>query len=368
MSKGGESERPDRMALSATASKPNRSRRPPFTAVINAAIVVVVSIVIVLLAILALPDTNYLRATISRYIGNPVAVTSVFALVGYLLFVIKLITTPATRRFFLEFTYEFARSLAGAVGSLVGVGLDVELPQKRLRRYQSRIRQQRLKLRELRAQLSSSERILSSSAEAKIIDLFRQAIGDDIAPKISQGLEAAVDDRASGRMDEAAIGVMDRAVGRLQSASSTVTIRGFVNLVIGILFALGALYVLRESVGLFSPEQLSRITLAEATYLVGIRVSLALVITLIAYFFLSLYRRSLEDAKYYQNEVTQIEAVISAISLSKTLSDPSISAAVVQGLITRGSQIVADAPPKNAETFRERLALKALEKLPDIKT
>lgn len=348
----------------------SRSRNGPHASI--RFIAGVLTAVAALLAISLLPSESPLYNDVYELLVNPnfigvVAIVSVYAIILFPMFFSRRYRSFVFSRMYLFFS-TFARALE------LTVGIDPTLPDRtksrssrfQMDRYQrGLLRQQRRFLAEIKDKISPNSGRLSASTEEKIVGLFKEALDKSLPGNWrSAFLEAMKSTDGQGRQ-ESSMAVMERAVQRLQAASSTVTIRGFVNLVIGIGFAFGALYVLRESVAIFSPEQLSRMTMGEAVYLVGVRISLALVITLISYFFLSLYRRSLEDAKYYQNEVTQLETHMAGLNVALSLSAPEIAAAAVQTLMKSGQQ-----PPASGSSDlagRERLLLALIEKLPAVK-
>jgi hypothetical protein len=144
-----------------------------------------------------------------------------------------------------------------------------------------------------------------------------------------------------------------------------VTIRGFVNLLIGIAFAIGALYFLRESATLISPDRIQELTTPEVTYFVGTRVSLSLIITLIAYFFLSLYRKSLDDVKYYQNELTYIGGRLAALMVALVNQNNSGLSSVVALLMDADRNTsVSVAKETSSKIDYEKLVAVILNKLP----
>lgn len=291
-----------------------------------------------------------------------VAIASLYALVFGPIFFSRRYRQFLIKRFSLFF------AVMGQVAEAL-VGLDPALSSKRpprTDRYQrSLLRQQRMLLSEIRQRPPSDPQRLSKEAEGQVVKLFREALDGTLPTTWRDTFLEAVKSKSEQSLQDSSMMVLERAVQRLQAASSTVTVRGFVNLVIGIIFALGALYVLRESVGLFSPEQLSRITVAEAIYFVGVRISLALIITLISYFFLSLYKRSLEDAKYYQNEVTKLETHIAGLTVALSISDLGAVANAISTLMkARDNPLetgVSDGSTK------EKMLLAMIDKLPSIR-
>ncbi len=208
---------------------------------------------------------------------------------------------------------------------------------------------------------------LSEEVEQSVANLFEENIRRGVSPHIKAAIKEILEDESRQIGDRTSIAYLQESAVRLRAASSTVTIRGFVNLLIGIGFAFGSLYLLREAIEIFTPQQISEATLASVIYFVGARISLALIITLIAYFFLSLYRRSLDETKFYQNELTSISALMCAIQLSwesKTLD----SRDVLIGALVNIDRNAVTGPMPDLPTKIDNEILKALiDKVPALK-
>jgi hypothetical protein len=343
------------------AARARSSDKSTLERVVDVGLSLSASLLLALILVIIAPAR--IAGPIQDLIGDPIIFTAASIGTCYALVILKLATNKRLRESVREVLSEAARKFIGTTEALIGVGnLKLELPGEKSTRSQRVIRNQRREINALRAQLSAGGEHISDTSEQRMVDIVGRAISKALAVKGDTTIEQV----AKSVERDAPVAAMRGAVERLNAASSTVTVRGFVNLLIGIVFALGALYVLRESVGQFTPDQISRLTLPEVAYFVGIRVSLALIITLISYFFLLLYRRSLDDSKYYQNEVTRIELSIAATALAGSISDQSATASLVYNLTERLHG--GPNPPAGGESFREKLLLKAIEKLPELKT
>lgn len=107
---------------------------------------------------------------------------------------------------------------------------------------------------------------------------------------------------------------------RLSSRANTNLFIGSITSIIGIAF-LGFVLIGGSTYNVkLSTEGLS-IQLAEYALYYLPRLTLIIFIEIFSYFFLRLYKATLEDIKYYQNELTNIDSNISALRLSLLLND-----------------------------------------------
>ncbi|NVM23975.1 MAG: hypothetical protein HWN68_19625, partial [Desulfobacterales bacterium] len=116
--------------------------------------------------------------------------------------------------------------------------------------------------------------------------------------------------------------------------------RGNLNLVLGILTTVSGLVLLGYFVINLEPSE------AEANYVDFVRhfiprLSLVVFVELFAYFFLRLYKASLAEIKYFQNELTNVES--KAIALSSALNtqkEDTISGAIISLANTERNRIL----------------------------
>jgi hypothetical protein len=110
---------------------------------------------------------------------------------------------------------------------------------------------------------------------------------------------------------------------RLSSRANTNLFIASVTSIIGIAF-LGFVLVGGASYDIELSEQGLSIQLAEYALYYLPRLTLVIIIEIFSYFFLRLYKTTLEDIKYYQNELTNIDSNISALRLSLLLNDSEV--------------------------------------------
>lgn len=128
--------------------------------------------------------------------------------------------------------------------------------------------------------------------------------------------------------------------------------RGNLNLILGILTTLVGLSVLGYSV-FYSP--ISHVPEELFAYFVP-RVSLVILIEVFAYFFLKLYKQSLAEIKYFQNEITNIESKQLAIQLAMRTEDPSLRIRVVEELAKTERNFILGKDQTTVDLERERLS------------
>lgn len=206
----------------------------------------------------------------------------------------------------------------------------------------------------------------SQQTESIISDEFKKALGNKLNPIVEKQLLQILSDNVSKRVFDRSFEYLQSSISRLNSASSTVTIRGFINLLIGIAFAGWALYLLKEAADLFSPAQLGTMSTNSVFYLIGMRISLGLIITLISYFFLTLYKKSLDDSKYYQNEITNISAFAAALNLTYSSNIAQNKSIVITKLMEVDRNMLMSSTKENVidRDLLKTVLEKILEKMP----
>lgn len=107
-------------------------------------------------------------------------------------------------------------------------------------------------------------------------------------------------------------------INRLKDELFSLSKRGNLNLSIGIMITVVGLGLLGMFVLSFSNSQKDM-----ATFFMDFfpRISLVLLIEIFAYFFLSLYKSSLSEIKYFQNEITSMESKYLALKVALESSE-----------------------------------------------
>lgn len=97
------------------------------------------------------------------------------------------------------------------------------------------------------------------------------------------------------------------------------------------------------------------------------RLSIVLLVEIFSYFFLSLYRTGLDDLKYYQNELTNIESREAALHASLSKGSEDLLKQVVSALIRtdRNASVRVNAKKRSKEKPKEdsKVALAAISKM-----
>jgi hypothetical protein len=139
---------------------------------------------------------------------------------------------------------------------------------------------------------------------------------------------------------------------RLSTEVNDLAKRGNLNLFLGIMTTLIGLCALGYSV-FYSPE-----THAPEELLVYFvpRVSLVLLIEIFAYFFLRLYKQSLSEIKYFQNEITNIESRQLAVSITSNDKNPELMSRIVENLSCTERNFILNKDQTTVELERERLS------------
>lgn len=126
-----------------------------------------------------------------------------------------------------------------------------------------------------------------------------------------------------------------QTIERLREELYALSRRGNLNLSIGIITTISGLVLLGSFVignSLISINKSSPTTLDAFLIEFIPRVSLVLLIEVFAYFFLSLYKSTLSEIKYFQNEITSIEAKFMALRIAAQSDAPEHIASAIEYL------------------------------------
>jgi hypothetical protein len=136
----------------------------------------------------------------------------------------------------------------------------------------------------------------------KLTIQFENSITDDFKRKIEEKIK--INDLQT---------VSKNSIIRLQEEINSLNRRGNINLFIGMLLSLSGLIYLGFTV-FFSYDYTKYEILF--SHLIP-RAFFAIFIQIFSFFFLNLYKKGLEDIKYYQNEITNLEAKYLALDIAK---------------------------------------------------
>ncbi|MGP0152202.1 hypothetical protein [Pantoea ananatis] len=119
----------------------------------------------------------------------------------------------------------------------------------------------------------------------------------------------------------------ERIIFRLRREITDLRLRSNINLLIGMSITAGGLYLLWSTISMIDTSELLKELASEGneanvkfikslTLPIIPRVSLVIFIEIFAYFFLRLYKNGLDEIKYFQNELTNIESKLAAVEFS----------------------------------------------------
>ncbi|MDR4518480.1 MAG: hypothetical protein MRK00_14010 [Nitrosomonas sp.] len=143
-----------------------------------------------------------------------------------------------------------------------------------------------------------------------------------------------------------------RMLGRLDSEISTLGRRGNLNLALGIITTLLGLIVLGYFV--LEIDSIPEDKVAFLAYFLP-KLSLVVLIEIFAFFFLKLYKESLSEIKYFQNEITNIESKFSALKLAMCNDNQDTTTSVVSTLLNTERNAVLKKGQTTAEIEKAKI-------------
>jgi hypothetical protein len=172
------------------------------------------------------------------------------------------------------------------------------------------------RIREIRAEIKSLREITSSSVTQEGQERIKSAIREQLeALSVSETLGAIREKLKSEIVYEQFTATTDNSIDRMKREIYSLESRGNLNLSIGIVTTVIGIIMLATFVFTSNYQGLDVATII--AHFVP-RISLVIFIQIFAFFFLRLYRKSLDEIKYYHNEITMVEAIKSAIIIATT--------------------------------------------------
>lgn len=141
-----------------------------------------------------------------------------------------------------------------------------------------------------------------------------------------------------------------RMYDRLSAEVEAQARRGNLNLILGILTTAMGLGILGYSV-YFAPGG----KLEDLIAYFAPRLTLGILVQVFSYFFLRLYKQSLSEIKYFQNEITNIESHQLAILMAKTSDDAALPSRIVETLMKVERNFLMNKDQTTIELERERI-------------
>ncbi|HFX6223808.1 hypothetical protein [Acinetobacter nosocomialis] len=146
---------------------------------------------------------------------------------------------------------------------------------------------------------------------------------------------------------------INKTMNRLENERISLARRGNLNLVLGMTLSFFGLAVLASSIFLSAKEytdiyQLILNMLPKTT--------LALFIEIFAYFFLRLYKQSLDDIKFYQNELTNIEAKYLSLQIAKQTNNHKLITTILDELVKTERNFILEKGQSTIEIEKEKIS------------
>ena len=148
----------------------------------------------------------------------------------------------------------------------------------------------------------------------------------------------------------------DNVVRRIDSELEALSRRGNLNLVLGIFTAVAGIMLLGYFV-ISSGSYIGRTGLTFQEFISSFipNISLVLIVEVFAYFFLRLYSTSLAEIKYFQNELTNVQAKFSALKSALHLSDDQASREVILQLSRTERNFIISKRQTTADLERSKI-------------
>jgi hypothetical protein len=183
--------------------------------------------------------------------------------------------------------------------------------------------------------ISLSNIDLSDEERTLVIDSLKNNIASSFSENIFKSIKNdLIDSKQTSNLESE----YQESKDRLKDEISALTRRGNLNLIIGGSTTVIAVGILAYVVLTATPE-----TLNTDNFLWHYipRITVSIFIEVFSFFFLRLYRNSLEDIKYFQNELTNIEARYAALETALILGDKATLKDVIKSLssIDRNSRL-----------------------------
>jgi hypothetical protein len=229
---------------------------------------------------------------------------------------------------------------------------DLELIQEKLKFLKDRV-----------DQTSSINEAITSEHKDELVQLLKSDILKVSSESVyEETLDKIKKDVGHSTQLQEVENVFSRTLERLYSEISSLSRRGNLNLSLGILTTIIGLAIL----GYFVIE-IDTIPEDKTAFIAHFipRLSLVILIEVFAYFFLRLYKSSLSEIKYFQNEMTNAEAKLVAIKCSIMTSDSESTAHVIKALSNTERNAILEKGQTTAEIEKSKIEQQNISTISD---
>ncbi|EGL0840757.1 hypothetical protein IPX32_002297, partial [Escherichia coli] len=177
---------------------------------------------------------------------------------------------------------------------------------------------------------SSDRDVLSTDNKNNIVDSLKAKLLSEASQLTALEILNNINEKVSRNNKSDQIdNIFNQTLERLKSETTSLGRRGNLNLSLGIITTIIGLSLLGFFV--FETKIIPEDKLTFITSFIP-RLSLVILIEIFAYFFLKLYKSSLSEIKYFQNEMTNIEAKYAAIQCAKFTDDKNAFSSAIAAL------------------------------------
>jgi hypothetical protein len=148
-----------------------------------------------------------------------------------------------------------------------------------------------------------------AAIQTKAIDLAAQRLSDDV----SDGIKLSIGKNRVLELEQASLARLSDQIVVLGSRANLALTTGVLFCVVGLTILWGTLSNVEFSIG---PSTLSSVYWAEFFRVFAPRLSLVLIVEIIGFFFLKLFRAALDEVRLTQNEITNVEMKLISANLA----------------------------------------------------
>lgn len=199
------------------------------------------------------------------------------------------------------------------------------------------------------SKLFSDYEELEDSVKNKFLNDMRENIQNEASKEYIKEIEEKIKANDQTSFVDKKI---EYSLERLQIVNESLTKRGNLNLLIGMFLSILGLIILGYSILNFNHD----VAVRDLLVFIIPRISFVLLIELFAYFFLNLYKKSLDDVKYYQNEITNLEAKYLSLQMAKFMNNHKLISSILEQLVKTERNFILEKGQSTLDLEKERIS------------
>lgn len=212
-------------------------------------------------------------------------------------------------------------------------------------RHSNRIRSLEVELKKLKIKETVA---INEEERLKILSSIKDKIENDSVEQYFKNLVSRIEKEHIDKLRNASI---QSSIERLRHEMLGLTRRANLNLVIGVMISFGGSLVAYQYV-INLPSSGEVIELLSYSLP---RLSLFALFTLLIFFFLNLYKKSLADIKYYQNEITNLEAKYLSLQIALSMNNHKVINSMLENIVKTERNFILEKDQSTIELEKERL-------------